>query len=574
MPASQTVEGQALDIQGHVRNRLHQFLATHYSQNGSPRPVELLDFAWKDASHRGGSSIKALHDRLDCLSTLVLEANLVQDALPFQFAWWGPLQEGYQYQYLGEFDWRTLLKESARERARQWRTTRAELVRAGHAGDDAEADRLFGGENPANLRTLELEERLGAMPGIHLPPYTFAAEDFTSLYRHLTTWYCLSTALVADLHHFRYNDTLPRLPELLPDLLAGTRFPQSAMVELLLRAYEPLASERPDRARDLHQVLTGLPESPFGRSLLPRLVTIAEAQAQAARRAQLLAPQDLHGQSTAFVQQRQRETAEALGRPVTFLHRLKDGSKGPVMQVIPAGRFLMGSPASEPERADDEGTQHPVTLAHPFAIGRAAVTFAEYDAFCVATARAQPGDPGWGRDQRPVINVSWDDAVAYCDWLRTQTGHPYRLPSEAEWEYASRAGTTTPFWWGGGINPSLANYDGNYTYANGPKGEYRQRTLPVDAFQLNPFGLYQVHGNVWEWCQDRWHGSYAGAPADGAPGKRVERGPACCAAAPGTSPRGGAAPPTAAAPSPTPASSTLGFGCVVVPPSISWTRRR
>jgi len=183
--------------------------------------------------------------------------------------------------------------------------------------------------------------------------------------------------------------------------------------------------------------------------------------------------------------------------------------------VIPPGRFVMGSPESEPERFSDEGPQHAVTLAQPLAIGRYAVTFEEYDRFCTQTWRAQPGDGGWGRGRCPVINVSWDDAVAYCVWLSQQTGRAYRLPSEAEWEYAARAGTSTAYWWGNGIDPSLANYDGNDTYTGGRQGEYRKQTLPVDSFQSNPFGLYQVHGNVREWCRDRWHGDYAGAPTDG-----------------------------------------------------------
>ncbi len=133
------------------------------------------------------------------------------------------------------------------------------------------------------------------------------------------------------------------------------------------------------------------------------------------------------------------------------------------------------------------------------------MTFAEYDAFCAAT----------GRDRRPVVNVSWQGAMAYCVWLSVQTGRVYRLPSEAEWEYAARAGTTSAFWWGDQIDSSLANYNGHSTYADGSKGEYRQRTLPVGSFQPNPFGLYQVHGNVWEWCLDSWHDGYSGAPTDG-----------------------------------------------------------
>ncbi|MBK1704302.1 Hsp70 family protein [Halochromatium glycolicum] len=225
---------------------------------------------------------------------------------------------------------------------------------------------------------------------------------------------------------------------------------------------------------------------------------------------------DLHGEPAELVQRLQRETAAALGLEVLFRDRLQDGGEGPEMLVIPPGRFLMGSPADEAERFDNEGPQHPVTFAHPFAIGRFAVTFAEYDAFCANTGRTRPDDNGWGRGRHPVIRVSWDDALAYCDWLSAQTGRRYRLPSEAEWEYAARAGTTTAFWWGNAIDPSLANYNGNYSYAGGPTGTDRQRTLTVNTFQPNPFGLYQVHGNVWEWCQDQWHGGYQGAPSDGA----------------------------------------------------------
>jgi formylglycine-generating enzyme required for sulfatase activity len=177
----------------------------------------------------------------------------------------------------------------------------------------------------------------------------------------------------------------------------------------------------------------------------------------------------------------------------------------------------MGSPESELNRGRYEGPQHPVTFARPFAVGRFAVTFAEWDA-CVADGGCSgyiPKDDGWGRGRRPAINVSWEDANAYAAWLSAKTGKSYRLPSEAEREYATRAGTTTPFWWGAAISPKQANYNGTYIYGEGPVGPYRQRTLPVDSFQPNRWGLYQVHGNVWEWTQDCWHKNYAGAPSDG-----------------------------------------------------------
>jgi formylglycine-generating enzyme required for sulfatase activity len=115
-----------------------------------------------------------------------------------------------------------------------------------------------------------------------------------------------------------------------------------------------------------------------------------------------------------------------------------------------------------------------------------------------------------------VVYVSWDDAKAYVAWLSSQTHCDYRLPTEAEWEYCCRAGTTSPFWWGSSITSAQANYDANYVYkGGGSKGEWRQATVPVNQFAANPWGLYQVHGNVFEWCEDAWHSDYNGAPADG-----------------------------------------------------------
>jgi formylglycine-generating enzyme required for sulfatase activity len=195
----------------------------------------------------------------------------------------------------------------------------------------------------------------------------------------------------------------------------------------------------------------------------------------------------------------------------------KECDKCPEMVVVPAGTFTMGSPQDEEGRFSDEGPQHGVTIAQQFAVGRFAVTFDEWDA-CVADGGCngyKPDDHGWGRGRRPVIDVAWDNVKAYLAWLSRETGKTYRLLSEAEREYVTRAGTSTPFWWGTSISTTQANYDGSSTYGGGSKGETRFQTVPVDSFSPNPWGLYQVHGNVLELVEDCYHGSYAGAPSTG-----------------------------------------------------------
>ena len=198
--------------------------------------------------------------------------------------------------------------------------------------------------------------------------------------------------------------------------------------------------------------------------------------------------------------------------------QFRDCADCPQMVVIPAGSFTMGSPPNERYRSGDEGPQHRVTIWRPFAVGRYEVTFAQWDA-CVSAGgcRHRPNDRGWGRGPRPVMSVSWRDAKAYVGWLSRKTGKRYRLLSEAEWEYAARAGTTGPFHFGSTISTDRANYNGTDTYGSGRKGIYRRKTVPVGRFPANAFGLHDMHGNVWEWVEDCSHKSYRGAPADGRP---------------------------------------------------------
>lgn len=199
---------------------------------------------------------------------------------------------------------------------------------------------------------------------------------------------------------------------------------------------------------------------------------------------------------------------------------VEDLGNGIVLEMvqIPEGSFIMGSPEDESERYSNQGPQHEVTT-QPFFLGKYPVTQAQWKAVAALpqVGRELDPDPSYFKgDNRPVEQISWYDAVEFCDRLSRYTGKPYRLPSEAEWEYACRARTTTPFPFGETITTDLANYNGNYTYGSEPKGIYRAETTPVGSFGVtNAFGLYDMHGNVWDWCADHWHESYEGAPKDG-----------------------------------------------------------
>jgi len=190
----------------------------------------------------------------------------------------------------------------------------------------------------------------------------------------------------------------------------------------------------------------------------------------------------------------------------------------PEMVVLPTGSFSMGSPDSEEGHEANEGPQHSVTIAQPFALGKYDVTFEEWDA-CVKDGGCNlyvPGDNGWGRGKNPVINVSWYEAEAYVQWLSQKTGFTYRLPTEAEWEYAARAGSTTPFYWGRHASHDNANYGADACCGGYATGDDKWvNTSPVGSFPKNDFGLYDMAGNVAQWTQDCYRKTYDGVPADG-----------------------------------------------------------
>lgn len=189
---------------------------------------------------------------------------------------------------------------------------------------------------------------------------------------------------------------------------------------------------------------------------------------------------------------------------------IRDCDKCPEMVVVPAGSFMMGSPATEEGRGNDEGPRHAIAFAAPFAVGKFEVTFEEYDA-CVAASACTAVRDSWGRGKRPATSISYEDANAYVGWLAKTTGQKYFLLSEAEWEYAARAGSDTPWNTGEAIITDDANYLNIFGEA-----------IPVGTFAPNAFGLYDMHGNVWEWTLDCYEKGYFGAEKTGGP--RVAEG--------------------------------------------------
>lgn len=249
-----------------------------------------------------------------------------------------------------------------------------------------------------------------------------------------------------------------------------------------------------------------------------------EAAAVAARRALAVAPEDAQPTVQRLLDTIARERA-GIPSQVTLLagDTFKDCTSCPQMIVVPEGSFMMGSPSTEAGRGTDESPRHNVTFAQPFAIGQYEVTFEEYDA-CVQ-ARACPAatpnqyqadviqpDMGWGRGRRPVINVAWNDTQAYTAWLSRQTGQRYRLPSEAEWEYVARAGTSTRYSVGDAITVDDANF----------KDNGQNRSVPVGSYSPNGYGVADMHGNVWEWVHDCYDTGYFGVPADGSASARSD----------------------------------------------------
>jgi formylglycine-generating enzyme required for sulfatase activity len=252
-------------------------------------------------------------------------------------------------------------------------------------------------------------------------------------------------------------------------------------------------------------------QAEYDRFMAKGRAAMTEQQFQAAEVAFDAALRQKPGDEAAQQAMKQAQVAQAKPAPEIT------NSIGMKLKLIPSGKFLMGSSEKEEGRSSDEGPQREVQISRPFYLGIYPVTQKEYrevmgenPSYFSAQGGGKDAVAGMNTDRYPVERVSWDDAVEFCDKLSARpeekaAGRVYRLPTEAEWEYACRAGTDTPFWWGKSASSEQANFDGNFPYGGAEKGPYLKRTCPVGSYKPNPWGLYDMGGNVWQWCHD-WYG--------------------------------------------------------------------
>ena len=510
-----------------VDRDLQIFLGDRYGRN-TPQAVEFLSEAWKSDFRPKGAVVKRVIDTLRSEPMLLLLWTKVRQNLTLEFAYWSGI---------GNFVARRIVLPKVPYGGLMQALERGELSEEQIDDYFIALHCLLAGFF-ADIHYLLLYNYTPKLPGLLSKLLSKLLSNFLedNTSQELLAWvakgYSALTEAMAE-------ERLALMPELLLALaeelsclsdsslareqvqmslqywlrLRGTNA-GAGLPQLLAAAEEICTREDTVYFERTNDCLQRIGETwQFGWEPLEQRECLARERAKRQQQQEQQQQQDENSQCRMqeFVAIAANERGEETNRSTKKAEICKEKLPGGVeleMVKIPGGRFQMGSPDSEEGRRSSEGPQHWVSMP-TFYLGKYTVTQAQWAAIAGKNPSCFEGT------NRPVECVSWNDAVAFCRKLSDFIGKEYWLPSEAEWEYACRAGTTAPFYFGETLTPDLANYDGSSAYGSGPKGTYRQQTTDVGSFPPNAFGLYDMHGNVWEWCADRWHDSYDGAPDDG-----------------------------------------------------------
>jgi formylglycine-generating enzyme required for sulfatase activity len=473
-----------------IEDELLAFVQEHYHAATSSHPAKLLTETWIPGRPCGSSAVQGLFGLLEGVPMLIVEAVSLASGLSMRIGFWGLEQNDSSYARIGTIPWTALAIDPAK----------------------IPLDPTASG---AAVRTESL----------------IAAD-------RLLPWYRLILATTLDQFHLLQSGAKPLMPRILTEILAGA--------EASNEAFEPLVASTLEAYRQIYAAFA----IAHGALASDLMLDLAEALVEADRDGEAqqalydalnalvaLRSESAEGDALTLIQKcAQPADAPLLERAAVMFERIEDTAVAdqlraimtaqtprlanprswtpgrifrdieapwlPVMVVIPTGKFLMGDSSADNESAHPK---HLVQFRSPFALGQYAITFDEFDAFIDHSDYPYNPPAPWGRGRMPVVNVSWDDAMAYCDWLSDYTNEDYSIPSEAEWEYACRAGSNFSFSFDGRLSKEIANYGDRVSGS----------TVEVDKYSANAFGLFQMHGNVSEWCRDTWHQNYMGAPVDG-----------------------------------------------------------
>ena len=538
-------------VEKRLSQYLKNFLQKYYPVENQQRPTELIDHAWESNRFAGGSAVKTIFSRLKSEPIVLIESEVDGGFINIQLAYWSGGQEvsPFYKTIISHLHYPKIIYAFAIQRALHWEANVKQKLLA-QGVNEQEIDQEYGGDNLLNLQIYRKYEQ-DKLAGIEFErQYKTNQEDFDKLSALLGAYHNIIVALFTDIHYLIHTNLSPKLPELLAELETEFSVDKRLGEDLFkmvvesyigsLRAMEQDRSELvPEFAVDIALGLARLSNPIWAEQMLDfaleswlnsRYLFPKNGKEKFDLVTENLLPLDQEFMTKVnrcmvdLAEDKKESLSDNVTNSITEVpileippkalelprQKIEDLGNGIELEMIyvPGGSFLMGSPKDEEARNSNESPQHEVIL-QAFYMSKYPITQNQYQAIMGNNPSSFEGE------SRPVEYVNWYDATEFCQKLSSKTGDVYVLPSESQWEYACRAGTVTPFYFQDTITSELVNYNANHPYGDAPKGEYRQETTDVGIFPPNAFGLYDMHGNVSEWCQDVWHNSYKGAPIDG-----------------------------------------------------------